>query len=112
MNCDCLHLLQNTPFHNIQPATIVSVRSKDFEDYHQTLLHCDRILIIGGGTVGVELAAEIVENFPHKHVTLVHSQTRLMNRSPQKAIDYSENYFINNGVRLILGERVVANTGK
>jgi len=87
------------------------VRSRQFEDYRALLVRSQRLLIIGGGTVGVELAAEIAENFKDKEIVLVHSQDRLMNRSPSKAIEYAEKYLRNNGVRLILGERVVGHTG-
>ncbi len=31
------------------------------------------VLVIGGGIVGVELAAEILEHFPQKRVTIAHS---------------------------------------
>ncbi|PON84383.1 FAD/NAD(P)-binding domain containing protein [Trema orientale] len=40
------------------------------------------ILIVGGGPTGVELAGEIIFDFPEKKVTLVHSKTS------QKALDW------------------------
>jgi len=59
----------------------------------------------------VELAAEIIEHFPTKDLTLVHSNQQLMHRSPQRAIKYAESYFMRNGVRLVMGQRVVAHEG-
>ena len=34
--------------------------------------------MVGGGAVGVELAGEIMNTFPEKHVTLIHSGTTLV----------------------------------
>lgn len=50
------------------------------------------ILIIGGGPTGVELAGEIVVEFPDKKVTLVHQGPRLLefigSRASTKALDW------------------------
>jgi len=92
-------------------AVILSARVAHFERYHEVMLSSRRILIVGGGTVGVELAAEIVENFPEKELVLVNSQPQLINRCSPKAIRYVENFLRRNGVRLVLNERVVAHQG-
>lgn len=39
-----------------------------------------RIVVIGAGAVGVQLAFDIKELYPEKSVTLVHSRNTLMNR--------------------------------
>jgi apoptosis-inducing factor 2 len=36
------------------------------------------ILVVGGGSVGVELAGEIATDYPGKKVTLVHKGPRLL----------------------------------
>lgn len=90
-----------------QTTVFVSVRTNMFTQYHNLLLQSQRVVIIGGGTVGVELAAEIIEHFPQKQLTLIHSNQKLIHRSPSYAIQYAESYFIKNGVRLILGQKVV-----
>jgi len=64
-------------------------------------------LIIGGGLVGVELAAEIAVHFPKKEVTVVHSQSTLINRFPKKAIKYVTDFLKDRNVRLIYNERVI-----
>jgi len=93
------------------PTLIASVRSSSFQQYQSLLSESKKIAIIGGGTVGVELGAEIVENFREKEVTIIHSNYRLMHRSPLRAICYAEDYFMRNGVQLVLGQRVVAHKG-
>jgi NADPH-dependent 2,4-dienoyl-CoA reductase/sulfur reductase-like enzyme len=65
------------------------------------------ILVIGGGLVGVELAAEIVSHFPGKEVVLVHSQSTLVSRFPKKAVRYVDQFLRARGVTVVCGERVV-----
>ena len=36
------------------------------------------MLVIGGGATGAELAAEIAQKYPNKHVTLLHNSKRLI----------------------------------
>jgi NADH dehydrogenase FAD-containing subunit len=36
------------------------------------------VLVVGGGTLGVELAGEVLTDYPDKKVTLVHSRDRLL----------------------------------
>ena len=44
-----------------------------FDVVNQQLQQAQSVLVIGGGAVGVELAAEVATDFPNKKVTLVHS---------------------------------------
>lgn len=45
---------------------------------HEKIKSASSILIVGGGPTGVELAGEIVVDFPEKNVTLVHRGSRLL----------------------------------
>ncbi|KAK4764661.1 hypothetical protein SAY86_025751 [Trapa natans] len=51
---------------------------REYEAELQRIEAARSILIIGGGPVGVELAGEIVTDFPEKKITLVHSGSRLL----------------------------------
>ncbi|KAG0052332.1 hypothetical protein BGZ83_002725 [Gryganskiella cystojenkinii] len=70
-----------------------------------------KILIIGGGAVGLELAVEVREHFPEKEVTLVHSRDRYMPSYKyamhEKAAEVLEHF----GVKQMLGDRVVIPEG-
>ena len=44
-----------------------------FDTINQQLQQARSVLVVGGGAVGVELAAEVATDFPSKKVTLVHS---------------------------------------
>ncbi len=42
-----------------------------FRDGHEALAWADRVLLLGAGPVGIELAGEIAAGWPDKHVTIV-----------------------------------------
>ncbi len=86
---------------------VVAARGKELIDAHKKLEHATHVLVVGGGVVGVELAAEIVDAYPHKHVTIVHEKGRLMHRSPPKAQQYVHDVLSRKNVTLLLNERVV-----
>jgi len=92
-------------------AHILSARVENIEKYNSVLRKSHKILVIGGGTVGVELAGEIVDKYDDKEVILIHSQSHLMPRSPERAARYTEEYLKANHVRLVLGERIVQQSG-
>ncbi|KAK9114825.1 hypothetical protein Syun_021622 [Stephania yunnanensis] len=54
----------------------------------------DSILIIGGGPTGVELAGEIVTDFPEKKVTVVHRGSRLLGFIGAKASKKTLDWFV------------------
>jgi len=62
------------------------------------------VLVLGGGAVGTELAAEIVCHFPEKRVTLVDGAPNLVFRFPPKTIEKTESWFRSRGVELVLDE--------
>ncbi|KAM7276116.1 hypothetical protein ACFE04_017982 [Oxalis oulophora] len=97
-------------------------RLKLFEQDNEKIKAADSILIIGGGSTGVELAGELVVDFPHKKVTLVHKGSRLMEtfgpKVSKKGLDWlkSKNVEVkmNQTVNLELAEngKYVTSTGE
>ncbi|KAJ2792562.1 hypothetical protein GGI18_000298 [Coemansia linderi] len=71
------------------------------------------VAIVGGGAVGLELAADIKSDFPEKQVTLIHSRSLPV---PGPFKDEFRNIVVDImqdiGVDLVLGERVIAQTPK
>jgi len=72
----------------------------------QDLAKAKKVLIMGGGTVGVELAAEILDKYPQKAITIAKTGT-LLGRCPQAAGEYAAKQLKKRGVTF-LSERVVA----
>ncbi|KAG0192855.1 hypothetical protein DFQ28_007465 [Apophysomyces sp. BC1034] len=73
--------------------------------FQNTIKQAERPIIIGGGAVGIELAAEIKEHYPEKCVTLMHSRTRYMPRYKTTVDKMVYGILRKNGVRQVLGDR-------
>ncbi|KAH8649661.1 hypothetical protein BGZ60DRAFT_474017 [Tricladium varicosporioides] len=67
------------------------------------------VVVIGGGAVGVEMAAELKYTHPSQTVTLIHSHTHLLSAEPlpdefkEKALEVLKE----GGVETIMGQRVM-----
>jgi len=103
----CTGSTYNMPFK--EGNVVMSARGNTLSKCFRKLSEAKKILIIGGGIVGVEVAAEIVERFPEKELVIVHGGSHLMNRSqiPPKAVKYAEDFFKSRQVKILSGERVV-----
>jgi len=101
----------------IRPAVhedTIEKRRKTWEDSAEKLRRADSILIIGGGPVGVELAAEICVYHPKKTITIVDGAPALMSAGfPAKASEHAASWLRGKGVQLRLGEWIeeVGETG-
>ncbi|MBS3815968.1 MAG: FAD-dependent oxidoreductase [Candidatus Thermoplasmatota archaeon] len=84
--------------------TISSV--KEVKDLSKRIEEADRILIVGGGLIGTETAAELGAN-TEKEITLVHSHERLIERNSKMASYLAERFLEEKNVKLILDQKVV-----
>ncbi len=91
---------------------VLSTRVDILKKYHRTLEQSKSILIIGGGLVGVELAAEILCAYPEKKVTIVHAKSTLLERMPLRARTYAHAWLQKRHAVLFLKERVLHGTKK
>ena len=111
---------QNLPFDYLIIATgsrynspikeknmIIAGRGEELRKYSQKLQEANTILIIGGGLVGVELAAEIVTAYPDKKIKMVHAHAELIERNLGKARKYAQQFLEKKGVKFIFNERVI-----
>ncbi|KAJ3029825.1 UNVERIFIED_CONTAM: hypothetical protein HDU68_010946 [Siphonaria sp. JEL0065] len=62
-------------------ATTKKEYIRESEEIREAIAKAGSIAIIGGGTVGIELAGEIATDFPGKQITLLHSGTTLLDRA-------------------------------
>lgn len=88
-------------------VVVTANRVKMLKDNHESLVKSKKVLIIGGGLVGVELASEIIDKFPEKEVIIVHSDNRLIPRQMKKSSEVSLKHLEKMGVKVILGEKVI-----
>jgi apoptosis-inducing factor 2 len=76
--------------------------------YASLIKEAQRITIVGGGTVGCELAGEIMDCYPYKNVTLINGQAHLLagNAASEATRDRLKHKLGAMGVEVLLGERV------
>ncbi|XP_070567629.1 ferroptosis suppressor protein 1-like [Ptychodera flava] len=88
---------------NSDKSDAVSMYDKIIEEIKSS----KKIVIIGGGAVGVELAGEIATDYKDKEVTLIHPRDVLVDADIiQKAQKLMKDQLTKLGVNLVLGERV------
>jgi len=66
----------------------------------------NKIVVVGGGAVGVQLATDIKDYYSAKSVTLVHSRSRLMHKFHPKLHELISARAEELGLKVVLGERV------
>ncbi|XP_061600882.1 apoptosis-inducing factor 2 [Cololabis saira] len=65
------------------------------------------VLVVGGGSTGAEMAAEIKTRYPDKKVVLVHSRTELADPELQPSVRQQvKEVLLEKGVELVLGQKV------
>ncbi|XP_054238497.1 ferroptosis suppressor protein 1 [Indicator indicator] len=78
-----------------------------YEDLVKEIEKSERILVVGGGAAGVEMAAEIKTEYPAKEVTLVHSKLALADAELLDSVRQEvKEILLRKGVHLLLGEKV------
>lgn len=91
--------------------TVKYDRSSAEETYKgiaQNIGNAERLLVIGGGAVGIEMAGEIKAFYPQKKVMLIDSHSELLsNQNVPKLRLAAKKALLNHGVELFLGERTV-----
>jgi NADH dehydrogenase FAD-containing subunit len=81
-------------------------RSSDILESLDKLEKAKKILVIGGGLVGVEIVGELIDKGMGKKVTVLQSGDKLVPRNSKKAQDYVEKRFKEAGVKIRYGERL------
>ncbi len=91
---------------------VISSRTDILRKSYKKVCRAKNILIIGGGIVGTELAAEIATHYKDKNIKIVHSGSELMERQNKKTRRYAENFLKKIGVKMVFNERAAKRKGK
>ncbi len=91
---------------------VIAARSQHLINCYKNLSSAKEILIIGGGLVGVELAAEICTHYPRKKVVIVHLHDRLMERQNIKTSKIALNFLKKHGVTVHFKEKIIKSSGR
>jgi NADH dehydrogenase FAD-containing subunit len=65
------------------------------------------VLVIGGGLVGVEVAAELKTAFPKIQVAVVHAHDRLLERNSEKASKIAHDFLLKYGTHILYNQKIV-----
>ena len=65
-----------------------------------------KVLILGGGPVGCELAGELLTTDPSQEVVLVDAHSSVLHLFPEGTIRYVEGWLRERGVEVVLGQRI------
>ncbi|MEK6846979.1 MAG: FAD-dependent oxidoreductase [Nanoarchaeota archaeon] len=82
-------------------------RFKHLLEAYDKIKKSRRIAIVGGGIVGVELAAELATHYKGKELFLIHSHPKLMERNNSKTGEYARRFLEKRGVEVILDEKII-----
>jgi apoptosis-inducing factor 2 len=101
----------DSPFK--ESNVITATRANNLRNCYDDLCLAKRVVIIGGGLVGVELAGEICWKYgDDKKITIIHNGDKLISRNNRKARSYAEKYLKKHGVKYLFNENVVEKKGK
>lgn len=93
------------PFPARLKSTEKTAGRAELRSFQKRVAGAKTIALIGGGAVGVEMAADIKSYFPDKEVTLIHSRAQLLPRFGKRLQDHAAKALTELGVELKLGER-------
>jgi len=91
---------------------VIATRASHLRHSHEDLEKAKTVLIIGGGLVGVELAAEIICHYKNKNITIIHSKDRLIERNKISASTYTEKFLKERGVKILFNEKFIKKVKK
>ena len=86
-------------------STEKSEACTELQTSQQQISKANRIAVIGGGAVGVQIATDIASYFPQKNVTLVHSRSQLLPMFGPKLHENVVEAMKRLKIDLVLGER-------
>jgi apoptosis-inducing factor 2 len=85
---------------------VLTNRAEHLIKYSGKVRKAKKILIIGGGLVGVELAAELIDSFPHKEIILAQSGNQLIPRCNKKTRLIVKKFLEKKRVKLLFDTKI------
>ena len=95
-----------------EQRVVTAARAAHLRDYYDVLCKSKKVLIVGGGLVGVELTGEILDKYEDKEITIVHSGERLIARNNRKATSYAADCLRRKGVKILYRQRMIDKKGR
>ena len=102
------------PIFHADPEAVGATKAQRVAEYDATRAKVEAassVAVVGGGAVGVELAAMIKDVHPDKAVTLLAGNGGILERMDPKAREFAAKWFADKGVEVVTGERVAEWSG-
>ncbi|ROK15751.1 Apoptosis-inducing factor 2 [Anabarilius grahami] len=78
-----------------------------YDDYVKLIQSANAVVVVGGGTTGIEMAAEIRTEFPDKKVILIHPREEVADPELLPSVkEQAKEVLLEKGVELLLGQKV------
>jgi apoptosis-inducing factor 2 len=81
-------------------------RQAFYAKFQTRLIQASRILIVGGGPIGVEVAGEISDNYPNKSITILNAGPRILMSTSEEAAQHAAAVLHSRGVHIICNEKL------
>ncbi|KAJ5266510.1 hypothetical protein N7478_009318 [Penicillium angulare] len=111
------YLIAGSGLRRVFPVVPQSLRRAEFleeaKKHVENLRNASEgIVVVGGGAVGIEMAAELKILYPQQRITLIHSRARLLSSEdlPDDFAERALEILREENVEVILGQRVVDTT--
>ena len=96
------------PIYLENTTNVITVKSGvDVVKNNEKITEAKTIVVIGGGLIGTEVAAELVTKYPEKHILLVHPHNRLLERNKMNVSNFARRFLESHGISLLMGEKVI-----
>ncbi len=89
---------------------VLPVRARRLKEDHKKVKEAKKVLIVGGGLVGVEIAGEILDHYKvpqEKEIKIIHSKNELIERNNKKTREYAKKYLEKKGVEILFDDKVI-----
>uniref|UniRef100_A0A8C5QRL0 Ferroptosis suppressor protein 1 n=1 Tax=Leptobrachium leishanense TaxID=445787 RepID=A0A8C5QRL0_9ANUR len=106
------HLIIATGSDGPFPGKFNQISSREaaiqqYEDLVNEVKKAKHVVVVGGGSAGVEMAAELKTDYPEKEITLIHSKVALADVDLEPKVRQAlKEILLKKGVKLVLGQRV------
>ena len=96
----------SNPLMRAIEGSSIDERKAFYRNYRDRIAESQRILIVGGGPIGVEVAGEIIENHPQKTLTVLEAGPRLLAGTSEAAAEHAARFLRERGVTILINERL------
>ncbi|MEK6893955.1 MAG: FAD-dependent oxidoreductase [Nanoarchaeota archaeon] len=109
VNYDYLVIASGSHYNNPikEQDTFFATRVKHLLEANKRIQNSNKIAIVGGGLVGIELAAEIATHYDDKKISVISSGPNILERNSVKTQNYATKFLTDRGVEIIFNERII-----